>query len=1312
MQAHDWAATALGPIDTWPDPLKTSLSILLNSSAPMACIWGRDRILFYNDTCAALWSDSGLPLPLGEPITDQKTAVWEPLGASIDQVFATGEPVFLETDEAAYCWSYSPLWDATAQVAGVFATGCPVAQDPDLQEASVCSQAEAELEESQTFIRRVAEAVPGILHVYDLIEQRNIYVNRQVFDLLGYSEVEIQDMGQDVLPALMHPDDLERVSAHLAQFQRAKDGDILEIEYRIQRADGEWRWFQAREVVFTRSTTGAPQRILGIAQDITERKLTEQALQQAEERLRVALKNSPITVFNQDRDFKYTWMYHPTQLDLSHILGKRDRDILQPADADSVMALKQQVIDTGVGLRQEVSVTIENRQEFYDLTLEPLRDSDGTTIGVTGACIEISNLKRIEIELRESERSLSTLIGNLPGFVFRSLNDAEWTMRFVSEGVQKVTGYSADDFLQSAITWDRLVHPDDLEMVRAQTADHIETKTPLRITYRIIDAQGRLRWVLERATPVFSEADEITFWEGFISDVTDRKEAEIGLKLSEERYRLLNSTLSAIVWNTDAEGNFVIPQPEWELYTGQPWAEHQGLGWLEAMHADDRELVQRQWQQAKEKRTTYTAEGRLWHAASQSYRYFEARGVAIFDADGSVREWVGNIADVHDRKQAEAALRQSEDRLRMAVESARLGTWNWNLVTNELVFDPGCKAMFGLSADADVTIETFFAALHPDDRERVRGVIDGVFDSANGGNYSVDYRTVGVADGIERWVSAKGQIYFDDHGTPQRFTGTVLDISDRKQAEQALIASEAIAVARAEEMAALMETTPAAIWIAHDPDCHQMTANRMAHELMGTEPGSNARASLAEGDSELLFKYCQNGQEVLPQNLPMERAIRTRQEVTDEIEFVFPDGTVRNIYGKAVPLFAPDGKVRGAIAGYTEITNLKAIQREREELLQRERLAREEAEQANRLKDQFLAVLSHELRSPLNPILGWSNLLQTRSFDADRTRQALATIERNARLQAQLVDDLLDLARILRGKLTLNQTPVKLAFVVEAALEAVKTSAQAKAIAITLDLDPNLQILGDAARLQQIVWNLLSNAIKFTPDQGQVTVQLSPVNDQACITVSDTGIGISPEFLPHLFESFRQEDITITRRHGGLGLGLAIVRQLVEAHSGTIVADSPGDGQGATFTVCLPKLTSPSSPAATAISRSTIDLAGVRVLVVDDFADTLDFLTVLLTQYNAEVIQANSGTSALDTLKTVVPHILISDIGMPEMDGYSLIQQIRTLPADQGGQMPAIALTAYARPDDQQKALDSGYQKHLTKPLDVEKLVQTIRTLL
>jgi signal transduction histidine kinase len=654
----------------------------------------------------------------------------------------------------------------------------------------------------------------------------------------------------------------------------------------------------------------------------------------------------------------------------------------------------------------------------------------------------------------------------------------------------------------------------------------------------------------------------------------------------------------------------------------------------------------------------------------------------------------------------EGALRKSAEQLRLAQQGAEAGLWDWDMVTNDVTWSEEYYHLYNLPLTVPPSYDNWLASISPLDRPHVELKVREAIE--RGKNLKVSFRIAHPEDG-RRWLMVRGQTFYDASGNPIRMTGIAINVTEQKRFEQALIGSEAIARTQAEELAALMETTPAAIWIAHDVDCRQMTANRMAHQLMRAEPGALPTATPWVGGSTLPFKQYKRGQELLPQDLPMQKAIRTGQEVTDEIEFVYPDGTVRYIYGKAVPLYNPSGEVRGAIAGFTEITALKQSEHEREQLLQRERIAREEAEQASRLKDQFLAVLSHELRSPLNPILGWAKLLQTRTFDAAKTAQALATIERNALLQTQLVDDLLDLAKILRGKLHLNPVPVYLAGVVEAAVETVKTSAAAKSIALQLQLDPTIQVAGDSARLQQIVGNLLSNAIKFTPSEGLVTVTLRSVNDQAEISVSDTGIGISPEFLPHLFESFRQEDVSITRKHGGLGLGLAIVRQLVDIHGGTITARSPGEGQGATFSVRLPQLSVESSanPAA-ALPQPALDLSGIRIFSVDDSADTREFLTVLLEQYGANVITAGSASEALAALRTMHADVLISDIGMPEMDGYKLIRQVRALPPEQGGDIPAIALTAYARDEDQQQALASGYQRHLSKPLDLEKLVQAV----
>jgi signal transduction histidine kinase len=371
------------------------------------------------------------------------------------------------------------------------------------------------------------------------------------------------------------------------------------------------------------------------------------------------------------------------------------------------------------------------------------------------------------------------------------------------------------------------------------------------------------------------------------------------------------------------------------------------------------------------------------------------------------------------------------------------------------------------------------------------------------------------------------------------------------------------------------------------------------------------------------------------------------------------------------------------------------------------------AEEANRLKDEFLAVLSHELRSPLNPILGWAKLLQTRKFDEEKTAYALATIERNAKLQSQLMEDLLDVSRILQSKLSLNIYSVDLSAVIEVALDTVRLAAQARSIQLKTEFELNVgQVLGDPSRLQQVVWNLLSNAVKFTPSGGQVEIRLESVGTQAQIRVSDTGKGIEPDFLPYVFDYFRQADNSTTRTFGGLGLGLAIVRQIVELHGGTVQVESEGDDKGATFTVLLPiNSVVPQPNNGKRLPKKSPNLKGVKVMVVDDEVDTRDLIVFILEQYGASVYAVASASDALDAFALQKPNILLSDIGMPKMDGYMLIRQIRSLPPEQGGEIQAIALTAYAGEINQQQILQAGFQKHLTKPIEPDELAMVIASL-
>ncbi|BAU12248.1 PAS/PAC sensor hybrid histidine kinase [Leptolyngbya sp. NIES-3755] len=400
-----------------------------------------------------------------------------------------------------------------------------------------------------------------------------------------------------------------------------------------------------------------------------------------------------------------------------------------------------------------------------------------------------------------------------------------------------------------------------------------------------------------------------------------------------------------------------------------------------------------------------------------------------------------------------------------------------------------------------------------------------------------------------------------------------------------------------------------------------------------------------------------------------------------------------------------EGQPLRMLGTHTDIDDRKAAEAEREQLLLREQTAREEAEKANQIKDEFLAVLSHELRTPLNPILGWIRLLQAGRLDADRMQQAFHTIERNAQLQTQLIDDLLDVSRILRGKLKLDAAPVNLETVIESAIDTIRLAAEAKSIQIETVLEPIGTVIGDAGRLQQVVWNLLTNAVKFTPNQGQVKVRLSAADSQAEVQVIDSGKGISAEFLPQVFERFQQADSSTTRQFGGLGLGLAIARQLVELHGGTITADSPGEEQGATFTVRLPLNQSAHTIAPSVdLPEQSISLRGKQILVVDDEKDARELVQFILEQEGAIVTCAASAIEVLQVLKDKSIDVLVSDIGMPDCDGYELLKQLRS----QGKNFPVIALTAYAGEMNQARSRQAGFANHLTKPFDPRSLIDSI----
>jgi len=514
-----------------------------------------------------------------------------------------------------------------------------------------------------------------------------------------------------------------------------------------------------------------------------------------------------------------------------------------------------------------------------------------------------------------------------------------------------------------------------------------------------------------------------------------------------------------------------------------------------------------------------------------------------------------------------------------------------------------------------------------------------------------------------------------------------------------------------QRLRSLTDLMPLCLWVAQ-PDGKVYYTNEVWQSYSGLTPDQSTDLGLTAVHPEDRERVRLGWRNAVQQGAHFEMEYRLRRR---------SDGVYRWHLGRAMPERDEQKRILSWIITATDIDDLKRVQQERSDLLEAERKARRESEVANRTKDEFLASVSHELRTPLNAILGWARMLRSGMIETPKVEHALEIIERNAQAQKELIEDILDVSRIINGKLRLQTRRISWPMIVSAALDTVRPAAEAKQIQLEpVFEEEELEAAGDPDRLQQVIWNLLSNAIKFTPSGGQVRVQLRLVEGEVEVQVSDNGRGISADFLPYVFNSFRQADSVSTRIHGGLGLGLTIVRHLVELHGGTVVADSPGEGLGATFTVRLPRrliredLPEPSwlVPENIEAGKSLdIRLDGVRVLFVDDQPDARELVKELLELHGASVTVAETADEALQALRQRKIHVLLSDIGLPLVDGYELIRKVRELPADGGGRIPAVAVTGFARAEDSQRALSEGFQNHLSKPIEPMELVQLVATL-
>ncbi|MEG3898031.1 MULTISPECIES: PAS domain S-box protein [unclassified Microcoleus] len=1210
-------------------------------------------------------------------------------------------------------------------------SGNPVRAVGSLTDISDRKMAELALQESHNRFQLATRAIDGILFEWDFASN-TVYRSEGLHSLVGVRPEDVPAT-PEWWRERIHPVDLPCIQAGAESILTA---DRYEIEYRVRHQDGRWIdvWERGCSI---RNQQGEVTKVVGFTTDITKHKQAEAALRDRETHLQLILDSAKdYAIFTLDTGGHVTtWNAGAERLlgyTEAEIVGQHGRIIFTPEDsaAGKPELERHTALTQGKGENEGWRLRKDGSRLWGSGLVMPLRDAAGEVQGFLKIMQDKTERRQIEEALRQSENRYRTLADGVPELMW--INTADGRLEFCNQHWKSYTGIMPAELPLAAPVL-HLFHHEDLPTVVPTRSKAIEAGEAYEFECRVLRFDSTYRWHLARLVPIKDAKGQVVQWAGIGIDIDDRKRAEESLAESDRRFRFLAESLPHLIWNVDSAGEIRFTnQQKWLEYLGMSYEEAVGNNWESLVPPSDLAQAFARWQECQITGEVYQVELRLRRAADRMERWHLSRAVPIRSAGGQIVEWIGTYTDIHDRKQAqlnEQFLSELEVRLRQRSNPAEMLWEAMNSLGEYLQVDRCVWHEIDVEADRAIVRQDW----HQSDLAGAAGTYQiSDFKTPELKVLSMAGQTLVISDIANDPQTAP---FVDNYGAVS--TRALVDVpclQEGRWVALLVVTSKAVRHWRPDEVS-LMQEVVARLWpaILHARALHELHESEARFRALADNIAQLAWMTDATGGifwyNQRWFDYTGTALEEMqgwgwqqvhhPEHVDrvvekFRRCIETGELWEDTFPLRGKDGSYRWFLSRAVPIRDDGGKVLRWCGTNTDITDRKLAAAERERLLAREKAAREEAERANRVKDEFLAVLSHELRTPLNPIVGWAKLLQSNILTPEKQRYALETIERNAKLQTQLIEDLLDVSGILQGKVSLNIVPVDLAGAIGPAIETVRLSAQVKSIQISTQFAPHLgPVLGDAGRLQQVVWNLLSNAIKFTSPGGKIEIVLDRVDTDAQITVTDTGKGIDPDFLPYVFDYFRQADSTFTRKFGGLGLGLAIVRHLVELHGGTVKSDSPGEGQGATFTVRIPLMpvqpqTSPAAPA----PEQSFNLSGIRVLAVDDDADARDLVVFLLEDCGASVTAVANAADALAVLTQSVPDLLLSDIGMPDTDGYMLLRQVRALPPEQGGLVPAIALTAYAGEINYQQALAAGFQRHISKPLDPNKLVQAMLDLL